>query len=201
MRRTTPVLVLALVIALGPSPAGAVTRTVRMLDTLMFSPRTAGVPLGSSIMWSNDSNLVHTSNSKKPYPTSWAKTVPPDTTWTKQFRFAGVFGYFCEPHSDGQTKGMIGSVEVPLRFSQRTGTPATRFTISVSTVEPPDGWAFQIQKRVGSGDWSTIRSTFERRSFTYRSAVEAVHRFRARLLRINGTVIHLYSPIGSITIS
>lgn len=205
MRRFTPALALALIGALAvPARAGADTM-VRMLDSggLRFSPEAATIPMGTRVTWRNDGDLLHNSNRILPYPSSWSsRDLGSGETYAKRFLFAGVFPYRCSLHSsDDGSEGMAGTLRVPLRVTPSRGTSATTFTIRVADAAIPDGWAFEVQRRVGGGDWMPFRNRLESATTTFRSAVEGTHAFRARLERISPAASNRFSPAKSITIS
>lgn len=205
MRRFTPALALVLVSALTvPTHAGA-DAMVRMLDngSMRFSPETTTIPMGTRVIWRNDGNLPHNSRRILPYPTAWSsRDLGDGDTYAKRFLFAGVFRYRCSLHSsrDG-TQGMTAALRVPLRVTPSMGTSATRFTIRVADAAIPEGWAFEVQRRVGAGDWMPFRNRLESPTTTFSSAVEGTHRFRARLERISPAASNRFSPVTSIRIS
>jgi len=203
MRRSTPLLLIALVTSLvAPAQAGDSSTLVRMLDdgSMRFAPKTVAVPMGTQVLWRNDGNLRHTTTTLTRYPTSWDRNLAPDASYAKRFSFAGSFPYFCSLHSNG-TNGMVGTLRIPLRISPVTGSTSTAFTVRVATEAPPSGWAFEVQRRIGSGTWQTIRNRLEARTMTYRSTTRGTHGFRARLERISPALSHRFSPLESISIS
>lgn len=200
MRRSTPVLTLPLLLALAsPAQAGGPT-LVRMIDPMRFDPRTVTVAQGEEVAWRNDGNLRHNTRSLQRYPTAWDRDLASDASYTKRFNLAGTFPYYCDMHSNG-TDGMTGTLRVPLIVSPASGSNATTFTIRVGAEPPPSGWTFEVQRRIGSGTWRTIRESLDRRSMSYRSSTDGTHRFRARLERANPPLSHRFSPVASITIS
>lgn len=205
MRRSTPpLLLLAFSLGLGalpPASAGSDT-LVQMLDTgtMRFAPKTVAIPMGSRILWRNDGTLRHTTTTLTRYPSTWDRNLAPDASYAKRFSFAGTFPYYCTLHSNG-TGGMVGTVRIPLRISPVAGSTSTAFTVRVATEAPPEGWAFEVQRRIGSGAWQTIRNRLEARTMTYRSTVRGTHGFRARLERISPALSHRFSPLESISIS
>lgn len=199
LRRSTPLLALSL-LAAGAVPAQAGGPTlVRMLD-VRFEPKVVTIPVGSSVTWRNDGDLPHTSTSLKRYPTAWDRSLSSDESWTKRFAYAGTYPYFCDLHSNG-TDGMAGKLRLPVRVTPASGGTGTGFTITLASEAPPSGWSFEVQRKIGNGEWTTIRNSVARTSVGYRSSTRGTHRFRVRLERANPPLSHAFSPVDVITIS
>lgn len=204
MRRSTPaVLAFALLAAASPADAGG-SRLVRMLDDggLRFSPKALSAPVGSTVTWRNDGDLVHDVQGRDPYPGGWDRArVATDASRSKTFSFAGTHWYRCTMHSnDAGTSGMIGKVRVPVQVSPASGATGSRFTITIASQVPPSGWRFEVQRKIGAGDWILWRDDVARTTLAYRPANGGTHRFRARLERASAGVRLPFSPADAITV-
>lgn len=200
LTRSTFLLLPLFAITVAPVDAVAATRLVRMID-VDFKPRTMRANMGDVVKWRNDGQIFHTTTSKKPYVSSWDKGLNPGRTWSKRFNFAGTYRYYCRPHvNKDKTQGMLGTVKVPTKASPKTGGNATKFRIYIANTVPPDAWVMQVQRRVNNGAWKMFKDRIAKRYFTYRSGTDGKHRFRARLVKRNGAVKHLWSPVVGITI-
>jgi len=84
-----------------------------------FSPTTARVPRGGTVMWSwnscNDGQYggggCNTHNITFNDPALGASASQSQGTWARQFNTAGTYGYHCTVHGTA-TSGMRGSVVV-----------------------------------------------------------------------------------------
>jgi len=101
------------------APAAA---KVKILDTLVFEPKTLVVHVGDTVEWHNESLLVHTVTAD---PKLAARPVDvalppdaapfdsgflaPDATFRHTFQRAGSYRYFCIPHEGAN---MVATVEV-----------------------------------------------------------------------------------------
>ncbi len=95
---------------------------VRILDTLTFDPKHLVVHAGDTVVWYNDSMLVHTvtadpklaalpedvalPDGASPFDSGF---LAPDAIFRHRFTRPGTYRYFCLPHEGAK---MIGTVEV-----------------------------------------------------------------------------------------
>ncbi len=83
--------------------ATATRKTVVMKDNY-FSPKTITIPKGTRIRWVNRGEVPHTTTSTRGL---WDRTLAPGETYTRTFKRAGTFRYYCVFHS-----GMTGKIIV-----------------------------------------------------------------------------------------
>jgi plastocyanin len=106
----------------GKSMAAQPAAVVDMTDSLKFEPRTVEIKQGSTVLWKNASNLVHTvtadpelannkSNVQLPQgaETFHSGDIAPGEEYRHTFNVPGRYRYFCVPH---EAAGMIGEVIV-----------------------------------------------------------------------------------------
>jgi len=113
------VLVSALLIAGCSSSSNSVTPTAtsanvmpvsivsgsRLLTTDAYSPNPVTVPRGSTVTWTNNDSIAHTSTSDSG---AWSSgTMAPGATFSMTFPTAGSFPYRCTIHPN-----MVGTVNV-----------------------------------------------------------------------------------------
>lgn len=199
MRSSKFALILVGCLVAGSTPALAADKVVKMRD-VEFAPKLVVVAMGNSVRWLNEGDLIHTTTSKQAYPSPWDKSLNSDRSWSKLFAFAGAFGYYCRPHSDGMT-GMVGKVQVPVKVSPSSGGNSVTFVVRIADAVPPDRWAMQVQRKINGGDWKLFKDRIARKAFNYRSSKDGTHRFRARLVRADLSVVHGWSPIAAARIS
>lgn len=153
IRRLAPVLVgLALLV---PAPGYAGTAEVEIGDHF-FAPDAVRGSVGGSVRWvrAPASNGVHNVREDGRLFRSGPPTSGP-IDYTAVFS-SGTFHFFCETHGgplgSGYT-GMDGFVRVPVSISRRpAGLP---FTVRWASGASETGNAYDVQFRIGSGDWRT----------------------------------------------
>lgn len=111
MRIAGGVLVTALVVATGTTTAAvqrqsstAGTATVVRMKDDFFKPKTVTISKGTKIKWVNRGEAIHTTTSTKGL---WDETVSPGESYTRTFRKARTFRYYCTFH-----EGMTGKIVV-----------------------------------------------------------------------------------------
>jgi plastocyanin len=73
------------------------------LTTTAYSPNPITVPIGGSVMWTNNDSTAHTSTADG--GTFSSGSIAPGGTFTATFPTAGTFRYHCAIHP-----GMVGTV-------------------------------------------------------------------------------------------
>jgi len=108
--------------AKSAADAGRVPPEVRILDSLTFEPKHLVVRVGDTVVWHNESLLVHTVTADPkvaarpedvalpegaaPFDSGF---LAPKATFRHTFDRPGTYRYFCIPHEGA---GMIATVEV-----------------------------------------------------------------------------------------
>lgn len=204
MRRFVVVLVaLGLLAPLGPARGG--TAEVAIQDNY-FSPDSNRIAVGDSVHWfrAEDSNQPHNVREdgwlfERPRrPTNG----PIDVTFVFS---AGTFHYFCETHGGpvvGTPGNMDGFIRVPVSLSRSpSGLP---FTVRWATDGSQTGTAYDVQFRVGSGQWRTWKKDvtnnkgeFGRDAKPVRVRDGVRYSFRARSQ--DGPNVSRWSPVASLT--
>jgi plastocyanin len=184
---------------LSPVEAGAVTKRVGVHDSF-FDPERTKVGVGDVVVWHNP-GTQEAHNIRQ----DWTLFYSGDTTTQGDFqaRFsAGNFHYFCEIH---ESEGMKGRVKVPVKVS--AGPVGTAFTVAWATSTSKTGSRFDIQYRVGTGDWRDWHKNTTTRKGTFGgggSPATAVpgtrYRFRARSQKgTNNRAVSGWSPVAAFT--
>jgi plastocyanin len=94
-------------LAAKPRPEASglrVTKTIAMKDNL-FKPKTVTVARGTTIKWVNRGESAHTTTSRK--TGLWDRTLSSGQSYSRKFKRAGTFKYFCKFHD-----GMVGKIVV-----------------------------------------------------------------------------------------
>jgi len=88
-----------------PEASGSrATKTIAMKDDL-FKPKTVTVARGTTIKWVNRGESAHTTTSRK--TGLWDRTLSSGQSYSRKFKRAGTFRYFCKFHD-----GMVGKIVV-----------------------------------------------------------------------------------------
>ena len=154
----------------------------------VFSPRTSRIARGDRIRWEQVSGSHDVTSRLSGYFKSNGRLAA-SGQYTKTFKAAGSFGYFCAFHA-----GMTGSVTVPISVSLSGGLFTIRVASATSTGSP---WRNRIQvRRPGSAAWQTI-STTTRASVTYDPGRRGTYRFRSAVVRVGTSDRSGFSPVVS----
>ena len=194
VRRMT--LLLALVL-LPATPAEAGQVNIEVHDNF-FMPDNIGNQVGDTVRWFSDgtANPHNVREDGELFDSGVATMLP--FTYDVVFS-AGTFHYYCEVHGS-EFGGMDGLVRIPLRINRAPdGLP---FTVRWASAASETGSVFDIQFRVGSGDWRTWRrdtttfsGVFGRNRNPVRVRDGVLYRFRARSQE--GQEFSRYSPVRS----
>ena len=179
---------LLLVPALTPAPVDAAGVTVTVAN-MAFSPASVSTTLGGSVTWTYQDPISHTSTSDQGFWDSGAKSG--GATFSHVFTSAGTFAYHCSIHSM-----MHGSVKVPLTAS---GTPSSGYRLTWATAKGAGGISYDVQTRLGSGRWVTLKAATTRTHSKLNPAGAGKYRVRARTGK--GGARSGWSPTVTVTIS
>jgi plastocyanin len=200
--------VLSLLISLSPFPANAAARDVTIVD-FDYQPAYVGVPLGTTVIWTNVGDIPHVTISNTVNPSNpdgtpgvgwWDSDyiVPGGGQFQWVFSAAGTFPYH------GEIPDMRGAVVVPLRV--REVEPGALYRVIWATAQPtePD-LIFLIQKKdPGPGEvFADWKASSTRLGARFRPGGPGTYQFRARLARFGGGVIvgsNMYSPVVSVSV-
>ncbi len=105
-----PVIIFAAVLAIAPYPGRADNQTNVAMVGMMFSPANITISRGTAVMWTNQSNLMHTVTADNGMFDSG--TINPGGTFMFAFNTPGTFAYYCRFHGGPGGVGMSGTVTV-----------------------------------------------------------------------------------------
>jgi plastocyanin len=142
-----------------------------------FSPVTITVPQGEDVSWHDGGDRQHTSTQDGPLAL-WdtGRIAVGATSESVTFFAAGSYPYHCTVHPF-----MHGMVRVPLVASPARGTRMTRFTLRLAS-SAQAGFTYDIQKRKGTGPWTTWKKGVAAISVRFRLG-KGTFAFRSRLHR------------------
>lgn len=117
MRRIVPLLAIvaagaALVAFTGGGAAAAAGTKPVQIKTFQFSPDPITIKQGQKVKWTNLDATIHTvvaGTRKNPRKKRFFASLDKGETYTKRFRKAGTYRYFCDRHSG---PGMTAKVVV-----------------------------------------------------------------------------------------
>ena len=189
--RSVASLVLAAALA-GSTPISAVaaTRTVEAGTggARVFSPKTLRVARGDRVHWESVSGSHDVTSRLSGYVRANGRLAATGE-YTRTFRAAGSFGYFCQFHD-----GMTGTIVVPIAVSLSNG----HFTVRVASASSSGtSWRNRVQvRKPGSSTWQTIATTTGT-SVTYDPGTRGTYRFRSAVVRVGTSDRSGYSPVVS----
>ena len=200
MRRSmTLAIFLALLVT---APAWAGVTTVNLGDNF-FDPDNALLAApGEQVTWEwpNNSNLHNVRQDKKLFY-SGSATSNSNASFTRTFS-AGSFHYYCEVHGNA----MDGLVRV--KPSTEAAPPSDSFTVTWATSGSNTGNVFDVQYKVGTGDWTTWKTDTSQVSDVFGDGGDPVnvqagtkYSFRARSQKSDdaNSKVSGYSPKKSFT--
>ena len=186
--------------------ASAANANVTIKD-FAFTNGSPTVALGDSVTWNYPANGVnafhHTSTSLLPVSTwgamawSFAFNSPSNTFSPSQaFNQAGSWSYHCLIHSF-----MTGTVSVKFATSSSSAPRGTTFTLTLGNQPLPTNFVHDIQKRRGSGAWTTWKSP-SGESQAWKPTKGGTYQFRTRVRHTTTpTGFSGWSPVITITVS
>ncbi|MEA2517734.1 MAG: hypothetical protein QOG16_1572 [Actinomycetota bacterium] len=200
MKMRLPFSIVLIVLLLCP-PVGAATKDVGVYDRF-FDPVRTSAQVGDAVEWVNPgSNDPHNVRQDRLLFYSGRES----TTMNYRVVFsAGTFHYFCEIHG-GPNSGMDGFVKVPAKIA---AAPAGQnFTVTWATSASKSGSRFDVQYRIGSGDWrawwtntTKLKAVFGTDGATDEIRPGARHSFRVRSQKgTNNKAVSDWSPVASFT--
>jgi plastocyanin len=196
MVRRTALLVALVLMPATPAQAGQVN--IELHDNF-FAPDEIGNQVGDTVRWFSDG----TSNDHNVREDGLLFFSGPESNMPLDFPVvfsAGTYHYYCEVHGT-EFGGMDGLVRIPVRISR--APDGLLFTVRWATDASETGSVYDIQFRVGPGDWrswrtntSTLNGVFGRNRNPVRVRDGVLYRFRARSQE--GAEFSRYSPVRSI---
>jgi plastocyanin len=146
LRRATPLLLLVFLI---PAPAGAGATIEVEVGDPFFWPRDITVRTGDDVHWTRDdpsSTIEH--NIREDNKIFYSGQPTHGTIDYRPTFSAGTFYYFCEVHGRGNMDGYVRVV--PAIKGEPKGLP---FKVRWAADATNTGSVYDVQYRVGSGDW------------------------------------------------
>ena len=191
LRRAVP-MVMAVVILLPAQWAGATERSVS-IENFAFHPQLVGGPLGTSVTWTNDDSIFHTTTADSSLPNGqpgievWdSGNLGSGDTFTFAFPWAATFTYHCNRHP-----GRAGRVRIPVKVVDLSDQDGPKYRIRWAKADPPENLSFDVQiKRPGQGqvfeDWRPLTT---KRSAIFVPKGPGTYGFRSRLVLPGAGVI------------
>jgi plastocyanin len=197
VQRVTLILLTLSFLVPGPARAGRVD--VEVHDDF-FAPDNVGNQIGDTVrFFSAGTNDTHNVREDGELFDSGLATM---LAFTYDVVFsAGTFHYYCEIHGS-PSGGMDGFVRIPVRINRAPdGLP---FTVRWAAVSSETGSVYDVQFKVGSGDWrrwkrdtTGFSGVFGRNGNPVRVRDGVRYSFRARSQE--GDVVSRWSPVRRFT--
>jgi plastocyanin len=180
----------ATVVLLVPSGAAEARAGASVtVANMAFSPASVTVGLGQPVTWTFQDSSAHTSTSDQGFWDSGTKSG--GATYSRAFTSAGTFAYHCTIHTM-----MRGKVAVPVTAS---GSPNAGWTLRWSTKKGKGGVTFDVQTRLGSGKWVSLKAGVTGPSAKFNPAKSGSYSVRARTVK--GGSRSGWSPTTTVPIS
>jgi hypothetical protein len=113
-------------------------------------------------------------------------------------KWAGAYPCHCTLHV---SFGMRGVVVVPVVASPASGHVGTRFTIRLASVAAPAGFAYDVQRRKGTGPWKAFKTGVVARSVMFTAGAKGKFSFRSRLRKKSTGAASGYSPPDTVSVT
>jgi plastocyanin len=142
-----------LICLLGSVPVQAGIETVNVVDTA-FQPDETKNQVGDTVQWTSTGTTFP--HNVREDGMLFRNGVPSSAAFVFDVVFsAGSFHYYCEVHGSA-SGGMDGFVRIPARITPEPDG-ALAFTVQWATDTTETGSVYDVQFRVGSGDWRNWR--------------------------------------------
>jgi plastocyanin len=197
VRRAAVAIVACLILTVAAPPAGAVTRTVDVVD-FAFTPQSITIAQGDTVRWHNTGTRTHTATQDNPLSLFNTGNIGAGATSAgKMLNSAGGYPYHCAIHP-----GMVGTVKVPVKVSPTTGTTATVFTVTLATQAAPEGFVYDVQQKVGSaGTWAVFKRGVTTATVTFQATSAGSYSFRSKLRKLSTGAKSKPSPARTVMVS
>jgi plastocyanin len=156
---------------------------------MAFGPASVTVGLGERVTWTFQDATAHTSTSDQGFWDSGTKSG--GAAYSRAFTSAGTFAYHCTIHTM-----MRGKVAVPVTAS---GSPNAGWKFRWSTKKGKGGITFDVQTRLGSGKWVSLKAGVTSATAKFNPAKAGNYSVRARTVK--GASRSGWSPTTTVPIS
>lgn len=188
---------LALTLVAAPAGAGTTEEISIVSPSVGFDPASVTSALGTTFDWTNDGAISHTTTQDGPLELWSSGILSPGESFSVTLDAAGIYPYHCNVHPTT----MQGTIRIPVTIDPASGSQTTTFSITIASVRAPDGFAYDVQKRKGTGDWTIFRSERKARVVRFHPASSGMFSFRARLHDTSSDATSKWSPKRSIEVS
>jgi plastocyanin len=186
------------VIALLPIAAQATTKTVDMAN-YSFTPSNTTIAMGTTLTWHNTTaSTDHTATQYTKLHLWNTGTVSGGASVSRTISFAGSYPYHCVFH---YFLGMVGKISVPIAVSPSSGSTSITFTVTVATEKAPAAFVYDIQKKKGSGSWTSFRNGITSRRVSFHPPSTGKFSFRSRVRRLSNDGTSGWSPARTISVT
>lgn len=169
--------------------------------TFAFSPVTVKTSLGSTVTWTNMSNVLHTATSDSTDPYTWdtGSVSVGSSSSPIVFSAAGSFPYHCSFHPTI----MMGTVRAPMKASPASGVLGTTFKITWATAAPAPGsnLVFEVQKKDPGGSFMPWQTDVTTLKTMFTPTATGTYSFRAQVKNTVTGATSGFSSAKSITVT
>ena len=178
--------------------SGAAPLTVAVKDD-KYDDRVVTRGVGGQVKWSTAAGTEKEHNVREnSFLFDSGEPKPPAWSFTRTFS-AGTFHYYCDIHGSPRG-GMDGLVKVPVKITE--GPDGRPFTVQWATAGSNTGRRFDVQFRIGTGNWRNWKRNATANKGVFGSGGRPVtvqqhktYKFRAKSR--NNTGASKWSPVRS----
>lgn len=178
----------------------ALAATNVSMTNFVFTPKNAAVLIGGTVHWTNDSGSSHTSTSDTPLSLWDSGTVQGGGSFDFVFTAGGQYRYHCTFH---QANGMTGAISVKIKAGPPSGPAGTKFTVMVASINAPNGFVYDIQRKDPGGNWMNWMMNVTAKSVQWDSTGFAPgnYAFRSRLHNTSNGATSGYSAAKAVMVT
>jgi plastocyanin len=172
-----------------------------------FDPDHVRVTVGATVRWTNTDSTAHHSVTEDHGIFDLSGSFGPPGRMgfgpgeSREHRFAaGTFSYHCRVHPEAMRGVVAATLKLSLvRRQARGGAGKARIRVIWARQPLPNGQAFDVQRRVGTGPWRTVRSATRALRAEFGGARGGTLSFRSRIRLTGGPAgASGYSPAAKI---
>jgi plastocyanin len=161
-----------------------------------FDSKVAAGAFGDTFHWTNNDTIPHTATQNAPLSLWNSGRLSGGSSFSKAINFAGSYPYHCTIHTS-----MTGTIKVRIQVTPLSGSVGTTFAVAVASVAAPSGFAYDIQRKKGSGDWTAWKTGITSKSVTFKPKASGTWSFRSRLRKTSSGAKSGWSPARSISVA
>lgn len=197
MRRSIALVLAGSLLLVMAGQAQAATVNISIVSASAgFDSKVAAGAFGDTFHWTNNDTIAHTTTQNAPLSLWSSGHLSGGSSFSKAINFAGSYPYRCSVHTS-----MTGTVKVRIQVTPLSGSVGTNFAVAVASVAAPSGFAYEIQRKKGSGNWTAWKTGITSKSVTFKPKASGTWSFRSHLRKTSNGAKSGWSPARSISVT